>query len=115
MENLQQRLESLVLLRKELHKNPEVSGKEVETAKRIVAFLERYAPDEIITEIGKTGIAAIYKGNQAGKTVLFRCELDALPIEEINTFEHRSLTNGVSHKCGHDGHMAIVGGLATEP
>jgi metal-dependent amidase/aminoacylase/carboxypeptidase family protein len=41
------------------------------------------------------------------KTILFRCELDALPIHEINTFEHRSLTNGVSHKCGHDGHMAI--------
>jgi len=114
MENLQQRLESLVLLRKELHKNPEVSGKEVETAKRIVAFLERYAPDEIITEIGKTGIAAIYKGKQAGKTVLFRCELDALPIGEINTFEHRSLTDGVSHKCGHDGHIAILCGLASE-
>jgi metal-dependent amidase/aminoacylase/carboxypeptidase family protein len=43
-----------------------------------------------------------------GKTILFRCELDALPIHEINTFEHRSLTNGVSHKCGHDGHMAIL-------
>jgi metal-dependent amidase/aminoacylase/carboxypeptidase family protein len=41
-------------------------------------------------------------------------ELDALPIHEINTFEHRSLTNGVSHKCGHDGHMAILCGLAIE-
>jgi metal-dependent amidase/aminoacylase/carboxypeptidase family protein len=48
------------------------------------------------------------------KTILFRCELDALPIHEINTFEHRSLTNGVSHKCGHDGHMAILCGLAIE-
>lgn len=114
MENLHQRTEALIRLRKELHKNPEVSGKEVETAKRIVAFLEKYAPDEIITDIGETGIVAVYKGRQAGKTVLFRCELDALPIEEINTFEHRSLTNGVSHKCGHDGHMAILCGLATE-
>lgn len=114
MENLQQRMESLVLLRKELHQHPEVSGKELETAKRIVAFLQKHAPDEIITEIGGAGIAAIYKAKQAGKTVLFRCELDALPIEEINTFEHRSITNGVSHKCGHDGHMAILCGLATE-
>jgi amidohydrolase len=114
MENLNQRMEALILLRKELHKNPEVSGKEWETSKRIITFLEKQAPDEIITEIGGAGIIAIYKGKKTGKTVLFRCELDALPIEEINTFEHRSLTNGVSHKCGHDGHMAILCGLATE-
>ncbi|SDW57459.1 amidohydrolase [Flavobacterium degerlachei] len=114
MENLQQRIESLIQLRKELHQHPEVSGKELETSKKIIAFLEKYAPDEIITEIGETGIVAIYKGKQTGKTVLFRCELDALPIEEINTFDHRSLTNGVSHKCGHDGHMAILCGLAME-
>jgi amidohydrolase len=114
MENLYQRTEALILLRKELHKNPEVSGKELQTAKRIVAFLKKQNPDEIITEIGGSGIVAIYKAKQVGKTVLFRCELDALPIEEINTFEHRSLINGVSHKCGHDGHMAILCGLAAE-
>ncbi len=114
MENLHQRNEALILLRKELHKNPEVSGKEVKTSKRIIAFLEKYAPDQIITELGGTGIAAIYNGKKSGKKVLFRCELDALPIEEINTFEHRSVTDGVSHKCGHDGHMAILCGLATE-
>lgn len=113
MENLNQRIKILTQLRKQLHQHPEVSGKEVETAKRITSFLENYPPDEIITEIGETGIVAIYRGKQAGKTVLFRCELDALPIEEINTFEHRSVINGVSHKCGHDGHMAILCGLAT--
>ena len=114
MENLNQRIATLTLLRKELHKNPEVSGKEVQTAKRIISFLENYPPDEMITEVGTTGILAIYKGKTVGKTVLFRCELDALPIDEINTFDHRSLVNGVSHKCGHDGHMAILCGLATE-
>lgn len=114
MENLNQRVAVLTLLRKELHKHPEVSGKEVNTAKRIISFLENYPPDELISEIATTGILAIYKGKTVGKTVLFRCELDALPIEEINTFDHRSLTNRVSHKCGHDGHMAILCGLATE-
>jgi len=114
MENLHQRREALILLRKELHRNPEISDKESKTAKRIVAFLEKKLPDEIITEIGGAGIAAVYKSKKAGKTVLFRCELDALPIEEINTFEHRSLVKGVSHKCGHDGHMAILCGLADE-
>jgi len=114
MENLNQRIATLTLLRKELHKNPEVSGNEVHTAKRITSFLENYPPDKIVTEVGTTGILAIYKGKTVGKTVLFRCELDALPIDEINTFEHRSLTNGVSHKCGHDGHIAILCGLAME-
>lgn len=114
MENLNYRMESLIRLRKELHKNPELSGKEIETSKRILAFLEKYKPDEILTEIGKTGIIAIYKGKNEGKTILFRCELDALPIQEINKFEHQSVQKGISHKCGHDGHMAILCGLATE-
>ncbi|MFV8369848.1 amidohydrolase [Flavobacterium sp. LB2R40] len=114
MENSNQYTDSLVQLRKELHKHPEVSGKEVETAKRIYSFLENHPPDELITGVGKTGVVAIYKGKKAGKTVLFRCELDALPIEETNVFEHRSRTTGISHKCGHDGHMAILCGLAAE-
>ena len=105
---------ALILLRKELHQHPEVSGEEIKTAKRVLSFLENYPPDEVITEIGKTGVAAIYKGKKTGKTILFRCELDALPIEEINIFEHRSLSKGVSHKCGHDGHIAILCGLAIE-
>jgi amidohydrolase len=114
MENSNQFTDSLVRLRKELHQHPEVSGKEIETSRRILSFLENYQPDELITEVGTTGVVAIYKGNKAGKTVLFRCELDALPIEETNDFEHRSLNNGVSHTCGHDGHMAILCGLAAE-
>jgi amidohydrolase len=114
MENLNNRLESLIRLRKELHKNPELSGKETETAKRIISFLEQYPPDEMQTNVGGTGIIAIYKGAEEGKSILFRCELDALPIKETNSFEHKSIKNTISHKCGHDGHMAILCGLASE-
>ena len=114
MENKNLPIASLISLRKTLHKYPEVSLDEKETAKRIISFLENYPPDEIRTEVGETGILAIYKGAKPGKSVLFRCELDALPIEEINTFEHKSINEGVSHKCGHDGHMAILCGLATQ-
>ncbi|HBI02070.1 MAG TPA: amidohydrolase [Flavobacterium sp.] len=114
MENLNQRLESLIRFRKELHKNPELSGKEIETAKRIVSFLGQYPPDEMQTNIGGTGIIAVYKGADEGKSILFRCELDALPIKETNSFEHKSVKNTISHKCGHDGHMAILCGLASE-
>ncbi len=107
-------METLIQFRKELHRYPEISGKETQTAQRILDFLSEYKPDEVITHLGGEGILAVYQGKTKGKTVLFRCELDALPITEINTFEHQSIYSGVSHKCGHDGHMAILCGLARE-
>lgn len=102
----------LVKLRKLLHRYPELSGQEVETAKRISGFLNSYKPTKLIEGIGGNGVAAVYSYFGTEPTVLIRCELDALPIEEINTFEHRSEDEHVSHKCGHDGHMSIVAGLA---
>lgn len=105
-------MEELTQLRQALHKHPEVSGKETKTAQRIIDFLSNYAPYELITNLGGEGILAIYKGKEKGKSILFRSELDALPIEEINSFEYKSIYEGVSHKCGHDGHMAILCGLA---
>jgi amidohydrolase len=105
-------LKEIIPLRKELHQHPEVSGDESKTAQRILYFLSNYQPNEIITNLGGHGILAIYKGKKEGKSILFRCELDALPIQETNSFDHKSIYNGVSHKCGHDGHMAILCGLA---
>lgn len=105
-------MEELISLRRELHKNPEVSGFEKETAVRIQNYLGQYPPTKLLTNIGGNGILAIYEGKQKGKTILLRCELDALPIQEINSFEHKSKVKNVSHKCGHDGHMAILCGVA---
>jgi amidohydrolase len=101
----------IIQLRKELHKYPELSGSEFETAKRIRNFIVKHNPTKIIDNIGGTGLAAVYEFPQKGNTITIRCELDALPIQENNQFEHRSLNNKISHKCGHDGHMAIVAGL----
>ena len=105
-------MEELIRLRHKLHQHPEVSGNEKETAKCILSFLSKYPPQEIISNLGGQGIVAIYKGKEAGKSILFRCELDALPIQEINSFDYKSINKGVSHKCGHDGHMTILCGLA---
>lgn len=106
-------LAEITKLRKHLHTHPELSGKETETAKTIVEFLAKYPPDDCWENVGTTGILAFYKAKKtAKKTILFRCELDALPIQEINTFEHKSVTENVSHKCGHDGHMSILCSLA---
>lgn len=102
----------LVSLRQELHKNPELSGKEIKTAWHIRKYVNRFEPDLTIEGLGGNGMAFVFKGEKPGPSVLFRCELDALPIDEINDLSYRSLTHGVSHKCGHDGHMAIICGLA---
>lgn len=103
-------MNDILNLRKHLHQNPELSGFEYKTAKTIATFLKQYQPDELLENLGNgTGIIAIYHPEKEVKhTILFRCELDALPIQEINEFEHRSLNDEVSHKCGHDGHMAIM-------
>ena len=101
----------LTSLRKELHKIPELSGEEKQTAKRIIEFANQFNPDKIISKIGGEGLAIIFEGEEKGKTVLIRCDLDALPIQEENDFDYKSQIDGVAHKCGHDGHMAIVSGL----
>ena len=69
-------------------------------------------PDELLEGLGGHGLAAVYAGAEPGPTVLFRCELDGLPIEERGRPAYRSRVAGCSHMCGHDGHMAIVTALA---
>lgn len=105
-------LDRIKQFRRELHAYPEVSGKERETAARIAEFLKNCGPDELLTEVGGHGILAVWNSGVTGQSILLRAELDALPIEEVNTFEHKSKKNGISHKCGHDGHSAILCGVA---
>jgi amidohydrolase len=102
----------LTALRKHLHQQPELSNAEHDTARHITNLLQALQPDHLITGLGGTGVAATFTGQQPGAHVLFRCELDALPIEETNDFAHRSCRPGAAHKCGHDGHITILCGLA---
>lgn len=95
-----------------LHRAPEISGEEVETARSVVQFLEPAKPDQIVTNLGGHGVAAVYNGKEPGPTIMFRCELDALPIEEISQAPYRSEVPGKGHLCGHDGHMTILAALA---
>lgn len=102
----------LTALRRELHRHPELSGEESGTARRITEALDAYSPDAVLTGLGGHGVAAVYAGPEDGPTVLFRCELDALPIAERGAVAHRSTVPGTGHLCGHDGHMAVILGLA---
>jgi amidohydrolase len=105
-------IRELIALRKTLHSVPELAGEEKETSRKIIFFISHFAPDEIIKNIGGEGVAFIFKGKEKGPVILFRCELDALPISEINEFEYKSRYDGKGHKCGHDGHMTVMAGLA---
>lgn len=101
-------LVALTAFRRDLHRNPEISGQEVNTARRIVAALEPLIPTKILTGLGGHGVAAVFDSGTDGPTVMFRAELDALPIQEINDIEWLSEVAGKSHVCGHDGHMTML-------
>ncbi|GAB5538217.1 MAG: amidohydrolase [Salibacteraceae bacterium] len=102
-------IQKLTKFRKELHAHPELSSKETETQQRIAQFLEQHGIRHG-TRVGGTGLLYSMSFGD-GPHVLVRVDCDALPIQEINDFEHRSKYDGVSHKCGHDGHTAIGAGL----
>jgi amidohydrolase len=103
----------LVALRRELHQYPELSHQESSTAGMVTEWLAQTGPDKLLTSLGGHGVAAVYDSGKEGPTVLFRCELDALPIQETTELPYTSVFDGVGHLCGHDGHMAIILGLAT--
>ena len=106
-------IHQLVELRKTLHRHPELSGKEAQTASRIKKFLKETRPDQLMEKLGGNGLLALFDSGQPGPEMLLRCDTDALPIQEVNDFAHRSENEGVAHKCGHDGHTAIMAGVAT--
>lgn len=97
--------------RQKLHANPELSGQEQETQKLVLNFLRKHTSAEL-TSVGQTGVIACFDSKLEGKTVLIRGDIDALPIQEINNFSHKSTKKSISHKCGHDGHTSILLGLA---
>ncbi|RWL42582.1 amidohydrolase, partial [Mesorhizobium sp.] len=100
--------------RRKLHRQPEISNEEEKTAREVVDFLTDTGPDKVLTGLGGHGVAAVYDSGKAGPTVLFRSELDALPIEELSGAEHSSQVPGKSHMCGHDGHTAILAALGRQ-
>ncbi len=105
-------ISELINLRKDIHSEPELAGEEKKTSKKIIDFISVFSPDEIIKNIGGKGVAFIFRGKEKGPVILFRCELDALPISELNKFGYKSKFEGKGHKCGHDGHMTVLAGLA---
>lgn len=103
---------SLVEWRRELHRFPEVSGEEAETAKRVQEMLAAHNPDHVLSDVGGHGVVAVFDSGKPGPRVLLRAELDGLPIQEESTADYRSQIEGKGHLCGHDGHMTILAAVA---
>ncbi|KMY86727.1 Catalyzes the cleavage of p-aminobenzoyl-glutamate to p-aminobenzoate and glutamate, subunit A [Candidatus Paraburkholderia calva] len=98
-------------LRRRIHANPELRYEEVGTSKLVVESLERWGIT-VHRGLGKTGVVGVLKRGSGKASIGLRADMDALPIQEINTFEHRSTNEGRMHACGHDGHTAMLLGAA---
>ena len=100
--------------RRELHANPELQFDTFKTSEFVEGKLREFGCDEIATGIGRTGVVGIINGREtgSGRTVGLRADMDALPIHEATGLEYASVTNGVMHACGHDGHTSMLLGAA---
>ncbi|MGG5254287.1 M20 family metallopeptidase [Neobacillus sp. SM06] len=103
--------EDVIRWRRHLHENPELSFQEEKTAQFIYDTLASFGNLEL-SRPTKTSVMARLIGNQPGKVLAIRADMDALPIQEENTFEFASKNPGVMHACGHDGHTAMLLGTA---
>jgi amidohydrolase len=112
-------LPKMVAWRRDIHENPELSGQEARTSKLVADHL-RAIGLEVKTGVGGTGVVALLKGDCPGKVIALRADMDALPVEEATGLAFASKVVGrnfgkdtpVMHACGHDGHTAILMGVA---
>lgn len=98
---------SIAALRRDIHAHPELCFEEVRTADLVAARLTEWGIP-VHRGLGKTGVVGIVKNGTSGRAVGLRADMDALPMQEFNTFAHASKHPGKMHACGHDGHVAML-------
>jgi hippurate hydrolase len=99
-------------IRRDIHAHPELSFQEQRTAGIVADYLRKLGV-ETHTGLARTGVVGVIPGRQNGpKGIALRADMDCLPIEEGNSFEHRSRNTGRMHACGHDGHTTMLLGAA---
>ncbi|APT58076.1 peptidase M20 [Roseomonas gilardii] len=101
--------------RRDFHAHPEIGFEEHRTSEIVARKLEEWGI-EVHRGIGKTGVVGVLRGRNAGaggnRAIGLRADMDALPMEEANGFDHRSRNPGRMHACGHDGHTTMLLGAA---
>lgn len=106
--------------RRDIHQHPELSNREVRTAKLVAKHLKKLKLDEVREGIAHTGVIGVLKGGKPGPVVALRADMDALPVTEQTGLPFASTARavyngqetGVMHACGHDAHTAILMGVA---
>jgi amidohydrolase len=97
--------------RHHLHRHPELGFSEQRTADFVAELLKSWGI-EVVKNIGKTGVLGILKKGSSDKSIGLRADMDALNIQELNEFHHRSQHQNIMHACGHDGHTCMLLGAA---
>ncbi|OCG32594.1 peptidase M20 [Gilliamella sp. Choc4-2] len=95
-----------------IHAHPETAFKEIHTTQFIIEKLQSFGITELYTDFSPTGVVGLIKGNRKGRFIALRADIDALDIVEENSFDYCSTIHGKMHACGHDGHTAILLGVA---
>ncbi len=98
-------------IRRDLHAHPELCYEEQRTADVVAARLTEWGIP-VIRGLGLTGVVGIIKNGSSARAIGLRADMDALPMQEVNTFPHASRHPGKMHACGHDGHTAMLLGAA---
>ena len=101
----------LVDWRQDLHMNPQISFEEVYASNKVSTLLKEFGL-EVHQNIAKTGVVGVLKKGTSSKSIAIRADMDALPINEINTFSYKSKIENRMHACGHDGHTTMLLGAA---
>ncbi|MFO7544882.1 MAG: amidohydrolase [Trueperaceae bacterium] len=99
--------ERTVAVRRDLHQHPEIAFEERRTMNVIARRLQELGLSPR-TDVGGTGVVALWDSGRPGPTVLARADIDALPVAEENEVTYRSVIEGAMHACGHDGHTAVL-------
>ena len=94
-------------IRRDIHAHPELCYQEHRTAALVAAKLAAWGI-EVTTGVGGTGVVGTLRRGTSTRSVGLRADMDALPLQEHNTFEHASRHEGRMHACGHDGHTAML-------
>jgi hippurate hydrolase len=101
----------LETIRRDIHAHPELCYEEQRTADVVASRLADWGI-EVVRGLGVTGVVGIIKGGDSSRAIGLRADMDALPMQELNTFEHASRHAGKMHACGHDGHTTMLLGAA---
>lgn len=111
LETVEALLSEMTEIRRHLHQYPELSHQEVETPKLIADYYRALGLD-VRTEVGGRGVVATFRVEEPAKTIAFRADFDALPVQDEKDVPYKSKNPGVTHACGHDGHTAALLGFA---